>query len=128
MNIKIHSVVGKGDLDKELTWLQVLADVSDLSFYMVCDTTYKDNNSISNELRHIYWLPKQSVKQGDWIAVHTKDGKNTTVKNEQGTTTHHFYWNLGRTIWNKDGDCAVLFNLNSWTTHPARSVAQRSAA
>lgn len=114
MKIKIHSIKDKGVLDKELIWLEVIEDLDDLDHYMVCDSTYTDSNHISNEHRHAYWFPKKSVKKGDWIALRTKDGKNTSATNDRKTTTHTFYWNLGRTIWNKDGDCAVLFQLTTW--------------
>ena len=119
MKIKIHSIENKGNLDKEVIWLDVLEDVSNLSYYMVCDSSYTDDNHISDEHRHVYWFPAKSVKKGDWIALQTKDGKNTTASNERKTTTHRFYWNLGRTIWNKDGDCAVLFQLTTWKAHRA---------
>lgn len=114
MKVKIHSIADKGNLEKEVIWIEVLEDVADLSYYMICDTTYTDDDHISNELRHIYWFPKQSVKKGDWIALYTKDGKKSASSNNRGTTTHTFYWNLSRTIWNKDGDCAVLFKLETW--------------
>lgn len=117
MNLKIHSIAGKGNLANEVIWLEVIEDVGDLSYYLVCDTTYTDDRHISNELRHVHWFPKKSVKKRDWIALHTKTGKNSTGTNDRGTTTHHFYWNLSRTIWNKDGDCAVLFELKTWETH-----------
>ena len=114
MKIKIHSIVNKGNLDKELIWLQVLEDVSDLSYYMVCDSTYTKDDHLSNEHRHAYWFPPRALKKGDWIALRTKDGTNGKESNNQNTTTHNFYWRLGRTIWNKDGDCAVLFQLTTW--------------
>lgn len=117
MKIQIHSIAEKGNLEKEIIWLKVLEDVADLSYYLVCDTTYTDDNHISNELRHVFWFPKQSVEKGDWIALHTKNGKKSSSSNNSGTTTHRFYWNLGRTVWNKDGDCAVLFKVETWKTH-----------
>jgi hypothetical protein len=116
MNLKVHSINGKGKLENEVIWVDVVEAVDDLSYYLVCDTTYTDDNHISNELRHVYWFPKKSVKKRDWIALHTKNGNNSTGTNDRGTTTHHFYWNLSRTIWNKDGDCAVLFELKIWNT------------
>lgn len=123
--IKIHSIEGQGNLERECVWIDVLEDVGDLTSFMVCDTTYTDDRHISNELRHIFWFPKTSVKKGDWIALRSKDGKKTTGSNDRGGTTHTFYWNLGRTIWNKDGDCAVLFELKTWNTH--RAVRSRAA-
>ena len=116
MKIKIHSIEGKGNLDKEVIWLDVVEDVAALSDYMVCDTTYTDDNHISNELRHVYWFRSKSVKKGDWIALRTKNGTNTTSKNDRGGITYTFYWNLGRTIWNKDGDAAILFKVETWKT------------
>ena len=114
MKLKIHSIADKGELTKELLWIEVLEDVSDLTYYMVCDTTYTEEHSISNELRHVFWFPKKAVKKGDWIALRSTKGQETSLTNNSKTTTHTFYWGLGRTIWNKDGDCAVLFHLNTW--------------
>lgn len=115
-NLKIHSVEHKGDLSKECVWVEVLADTSDLDHYLLCDTTYLDPNHISNELRHLYWFKKRVVKKGDWIKLMTKEGADTTAENNRNTTTHILHWKLGKTIWNKDGDAAVLFQVNTWNT------------
>jgi hypothetical protein len=112
--LAVHAIASKGDLDKECVWLKVTDDIPNLSFYMLSDTTYNDNDTISNELRHMYWFRKMAVKKGDWVQLMTKAGKNTSAANDQKTTTHMFFWGLGRTVWNKDGDCAVLFELNGW--------------
>lgn len=77
MKLKIHNIENKGELENEAIWIDVLEDVSNLSYYMVCDTTYADNNHISNELRHVFWFPNKPVKKGDWIALRTKNGTNT---------------------------------------------------
>lgn len=117
--IKIHSIEGKGELEKECVWLDVLEDVPDLAFYMLCDTTYSDDKHISNELRHMYWFASKAVKKGDWIKVLTKAGTNTTSSNDRKTTTHILHWKLGKTVWNKDGDTAVLFSLSTWSSQRA---------
>lgn len=114
--LKVHSVDGKGDLSKEGVWLSVSEDISDLSYYLLCDTTYTADDKISNELRHTYWFKKKTVKKGDWVRLMTKNGTDASASNDKGTTTHTFYWNLGKTVWNKDGDAAILFNLSSWRT------------
>lgn len=114
--LKIHSIDGKGDLGKECVWLSVDQDAPDISFYLLCDTTFTAEDKISNELRHMYWFNKMPVKKGDWVRLWTKNGTNDSVKNEKGTMTHNFFWNLGKTVWNKDGDAVTLFNLESWKT------------
>ena len=114
--LTVHGVEGKGDLDKECVWLQVHDDIASLQYYLLCDTTYTDDNHISNELRHTYWFHNQAVKKGDWVRLMTKNGTYTKASNDKKTTTHTFYWNLGKTVWNKSGDAAVLFDLKTWKT------------
>ena len=117
MELEIHSVSDKGDLQKERLWLQVSADIANLMYFAVCDTTYTDSGAVSNELRHIYWLPPNcSAKTGDWICLYTKNGTNSKSANDKGSTTHTFYWNLDRTVWNKGKDQAIVFKFATWTT------------
>jgi len=111
--LKIHSVDDKGVLAKECIWLNVLEDVTDLDHYIICDTTYTNDHHVSNELRHIYWFKKKTLKKGDWIRLMTKDGTDTAIANDKKTITHTFHWKLGKTVWNQDGDTAVLIHFNS---------------
>jgi hypothetical protein len=115
MKLKTISIEGKGDLNKEVVWLEAVEQCS-IHYYIVSDTTYTDGSHISNELRHIFWFPPKDIAKGDLIALWTKVGSSSSVANNRHTTTHNFYWNLGRTVWNKDGDCAVLFELADWNT------------
>ena len=119
MELEIHSVADKGDLENERLWVQVTADVLNLMYFAAADTTYPDDAKVSNELRHVYRFPPSwSTKKGDWICLYTKPGTNSKDTNDQNTTTHTFYWNLGRTIWNKGWDQAVLFKFTTRTTKP----------
>lgn len=117
--LDIHSIEGKGNLSEECVWLDVMENISDLSYYLLCDTTFSDEHHISNALRHTFWFPKKSVAQRDWVKLMSKNGSPSTTSNDRGSTTHVLYWGLGHTIWNKDGDCAVLFKLESWKTKRA---------
>jgi hypothetical protein len=67
----------------------------------------------------VYWFHKKAAAKGDYIRLMTKAGKASTAKNNRGGTTYTVYWGLGRTVWNKDGDCAVLFKLNGWKSKRA---------
>jgi len=118
-SLEIHEIEGKGNLETECVWLRVNENIPDLSHYIICDTTYTDDKHISNELRHMYWFHKREVKKGDWIKLFTKNGKNTSILNEKGINTHFLYWNLNKTVWNKEGDAAVLFQLKTWNTKRA---------
>jgi|SRR6266850_3913409 len=116
MNLEIHSVQDKGQLETERLWLKVTDDISNLAYYAVADTTYTDEGSISNELRHIYWFPSSTAKKGDWLCLYSKNGTDSSGTNNEGSTTHTFFWNLGRTVWNKGKDQALLFELKTWTS------------
>jgi hypothetical protein len=115
MKLKIEKIVDRGSRNDERLWLKVLQD-SDLSYYIVFDTTYTSQNAISNILRHSYWFPSIKVKSGDNVVLYTQKGKYLATKNNDGTTTHFFYWGSDNPIWNNQGDCAVLFEITTWVT------------
>ena len=117
--LEIVSIEGKGDLANECIWFDVKEQNVSLHHYLVSDTTFTDANHVSNELRHVFWFPQIAVARGDYIKLMTKTGVRNTTGNARGTTTHLLYWGLGRTVWNKDGDCAVLFKLENWQTRRA---------
>lgn len=113
MKAKIISVHNQGDFDKEYVLIEITEDC-DIGRYIVSDSTYTDDGKVSNKLRHIYWFPDKSVEKGDLVSLWTKSGTNTTTKSDSGAPIHRFFWNLKTAIWNNDGDCAVLLELNSW--------------
>jgi len=115
MNIEIVNIIDRGEANKERLWLKVLSSTN-LSYFIVFDTTYTSDNSISNLQRHAYWFNPKEVRGGDYVVLYTKPGKNSEEKNDDGSTTHFLYWGLDKTIWNKQGDCAVLFELKTWQT------------
>jgi hypothetical protein len=117
MDLEIINVEGKGEIEKECLWLKATNDIPDLVYYIISDTTYTDDKHISNELRHIFWFPHNSqVKAGDWVKLVTNDAKNTSFTNRSNTTTYVYHWKLGRTVWNKGKDQAVLFKVDTWTS------------
>ena len=115
MKIEIVKILERGGANQERLWLKVISN-TDLKYFIVFDTTYTAPNSISNLQRHAYWFKPKDVKAGDYVVLYTKKGTPSEVINENGTTTHFFYWGLDKTIWNDTGDCAVLFEVNSWQT------------
>jgi hypothetical protein len=115
MKLQIVGLIDRGKAASERLYLRALADAN-LSFYIVFDTTYTSPNSISNEQRHTYWFPPTQVKAGDHVILYTGSGQRSVNRNPDGTTSHFFYWGLGNTIWNVTGDCAVLFEVNTWQT------------
>jgi len=113
MDLEIWKIDSKKDLANECVWLHALADIPNIGCYALCDSTYTGEGKISNKMRHMYWFPDRAVSKGDFIRLMTTTGTNVTV-NDQGTKIHRLYWGLGTPVWNNDGDCAVLMQLEGW--------------
>jgi hypothetical protein len=115
MKLEIVKILDRAVANKERLWLKVLAD-TDLKYFIVFDTTYTSDTSISNLQRHAFWFKPKQVKAGDYVVLYSKEGTPSEHANENGTTTHFFFWGLKNTVWNDTGDCAVLFEVNNWQT------------
>ncbi|WP_122429430.1 hypothetical protein [Pseudomonas viridiflava] len=111
MKLKIASVFNHGDLDKEHVSLNVLEDCN-LSAYVLMDTTYDKDAKVSNKHRHVKWLPSVQVKKGNKVSVWTKKGTDKSLEAEDGTVWHRVYWNMNTSVWNNDGDVAVLLQIS----------------
>ena len=115
MRLQILGIVSRGTPNQECVQFRVLMDTN-LSYYLVLDTTYLSPTSISNLHRHSFWFPATPVKAGDNVFLYTGNGANRSAPNPLGGTNHFFFWGLSRTIWNNVRDCAVLMELSTWQT------------
>jgi hypothetical protein len=113
MKVKIISVHNQGDYDEEYVLMEV-KESCNIGKYILADSTYTDAGHVSNKVRHTFWIPDKDVEKGDLVSVRTKTGTDTTIIKASGTRVHRFYWGLKTAVWNNDGDCAVLFELNTW--------------
>lgn len=113
MKLKIKSIHGHGDFDKEHVLLQANEDCN-IGHYLLADTTYNRDGTFSNKMKHTYWFLNQDVKKGDYVSVWTKSGADTVTKMKDGTPLHRFYWNLETAVWNDTGDCGLLVHTPVW--------------
>ena len=118
MKMEIVSVHEKGNRNQEYVEMKVL-EQCDLKYYILADTTYTSENSISNKLRHMYWFAAKEAAKGDYVFLYSGKGTNKSYKNKAGTTTHVFYWGLDSAVWNDDGDGAILFEAHIWKAKKA---------
>ncbi len=118
MSVKIKAIRDSGIVGKERLVLQVLGD-NDIGYYIVFDTTFFEDGRVSNKVRHSYWFPDKKVHAGDLVILYTKPGTQSESQNKDGSTSHFFYWGLAKTIWNKEGDCAVLLEARNWSVKGA---------
>lgn len=115
MRLEIISVKDSGNLQRERVVIKVL-QATDVGGHLLCDTTYSDESSVSNKVRHVFWFPDKLVNTGDFVVLFSGPGKDTQSTNMAGTLTHKFYWGLKETVWNKEGDAAVLFEIADWVS------------
>lgn len=115
MKLKIRSINEIGDASKEFVMLVALEDC-DLDHYAIADTTYTEDNTISNKLPHFFWFPPKQVLEGELVVLRTGVGNNRTLNNSVGQKVHRFFWGLKSSVWNDDGDAAVLFEIKTWKT------------
>jgi len=116
MNLRINRVVDFGTHASERIELAVTGNCN-LHSFIIADTTYIEETSISNKLRHMHWFSTRDVIAGDEIFLYTKSGTTSTEAINGGRNTRYIlYWGLGSYVWNNNGDAAVLFNINTWQT------------
>ena len=114
MDLEIDKVHGHGDAAQEWVRLRASADC-DVGRYIVVDSTYNANGTISNKLRHSYWFPDKDIKKGDYVGLITGKGVSSTGKMNDGTPLHRFYWGLATPVWNDSGDAITLIHAAGWT-------------
>lgn len=114
MDIKILSIKDAGDLDNERIVLQATNDCN-IGDYIVFDTTY-DGEFVSNKLRNSYWFPDEKIKKNDKVILYTKQGNEKLKENISGFNSHFFYWDLKKTVWNENEDCAIVVKIEYYIT------------
>ena len=97
---------------KERVVLRVSEDC-DLGKYLIALSHTINETEFSGNLANIFWFPDTSVKKNDLIVLYSKIGDQMSHHNEDGTTTHFFYWGLDSPITTLPDACVVLLNA-SW--------------
>ncbi|HFK4065599.1 TPA: hypothetical protein ACG1UU_003023 [Kluyvera ascorbata] len=113
MDLFIINVKNHGELEKE--YIAFGADkVLNLWDYLLADSTYLGDGTISNKHRHVFdfdGLHAITLNKGDIVILYTKKGKNRVDNLTDGSKAYSIYWGLSETIWNKDGDEAILIKV-----------------
>jgi hypothetical protein len=64
----------------------------DLGDCIVTDTTYRQNGTVSNKMRHVYEFARKVVKAGECVVVQSGIGTYKLDKTtDDGTPLHRFY-------------------------------------
>ncbi len=117
MNLKMAKIVDNGTHSSEKVLIDVLEDTN-LKFYLIRDSTYSSEETLSNKWVHTYKFLNQKVKKGDKVILFTKHGKKLTRDLGNGNTEYTYHWGLDNSVWNNDGDVAILYQIKAWDSIP----------
>lgn len=107
MDLKIRGVLDS-KTDNERLVLEVVKDCN-IGRYMVIDTTFNEDGSVSNLHRHVFFFPFKEAKRGELIFLFSKTGNLINgLTRDTKEYYHAYYWNLDVHVWNNDGDEAYL--------------------
>ena len=121
MDITIINIVNRGEASEECVTLVAEKDCN-LSGYIILDTTYLESGIVSNKSRHSYTFPKRSIKKGELVCLFTGEGEDE-IDCCPEYVSHDFYWGLKKSVWNDDGDCAMLAHVKyGQTFHVAEAA------
>lgn len=109
--LDIEYAYNQGDIDGERVRIKVKEDCW-LDDFLIMDNTYNENGGVSNKYRHVYQFPCHRVNVGDTVYLYTKKGKKVVPDDNEKNRTLRFYWGLGKTIWNQDGDTIHLIKID----------------
>ncbi|HBK3300187.1 hypothetical protein I5679_13965 [Citrobacter koseri] len=115
MKAKVRTIHGHGKASEEYVIIDVNEDCN-ADHLMIADTTYTPKGNISCKVRHTHWFYPTALKKGDVLALFTGTGTDKSVKQASGNTVFYRYWGLKTAVWNDDGDGAILFDINTWST------------
>ncbi|KHE07672.1 hypothetical protein [Citrobacter braakii] len=115
MKAKVRTIHGHGKANEEYVIIDVNEDCN-ANRLMLADTTYTSETTISNKTRHTFWFKAIDLKKGDVIVLYTGSGTDQSKSQTNGTTIYYRYWGLKTAVWNDDGDGAILFDINTWST------------
>lgn len=108
MSLKINNL----DKTNEYVLIQALEDVN-IGDYALIDRIFDSEGTPSKKLHHFFHFPKQQVKKGEYIAVHTKKVTVGLGTMKDGKTpVYRFHWGLESFIWNDTGDTATIIKFS----------------
>lgn len=114
MNLEFSSIADAGNLNDERIALKATASF-DLTRYAIfaCGST-TDGKVAGGNIPSAFWFWSKNVSPGDFIVVYSKNGQTSEKKNNDGTTSHFFYWGLSSPIW-VPGRTPVIVETSTWT-------------
>ena len=115
MKLKIDKYIDTGNYDKERIAFKADIDCN-LKFFVVHLTHIMESGGFYNKPKETFWFAPKEIKAGDWVVLYTKKGTASKKDNDSGSTSHFYYWDLEKPIFNNENDGIVLAEVETWET------------
>jgi hypothetical protein len=112
MKLMLRRIRNVGELDRERIVFRARYNL-DLGDYSIFRAKAK-NDEVYAVVSHTFWFPDSAAKEGDLVIVYTKAGKQRRKDNEDGSSSHFFYWGLEAPLWNTSTFAPVILEIASW--------------
>jgi hypothetical protein len=116
MSLSFRGVRDAGNLQKER--LVLVADgLTSVGASAIFRAKSGSDAAIYPEVSHAFWFPDLTAKDGDLIVIYTKEGKDSTKENSNGSTSHFFYWDISTPLWTEAGYVPILIKIETWKAY-----------
>lgn len=125
MALKLYSAANGSTPDAEYILAQAKG-ATNLGGYAIIDRTFTQDDTVSNEFRHIYVFPSTQLADGDWVCLYSGKGTNRREKlKDSDKYMYFFYWGASTCVWNNNGgDTATLLEIKLVNSIPVPAVAK----
>jgi hypothetical protein len=114
MSLKLVGVEDAGDLDSERVVLRADAATGIGRCILLHAKRSPEGKVFSGPVPGAYWFATMSVRAGDLVVLYTKRGQRSQKPQDDGATSHFFYWGLPAPIWGPDYKPALV-SAAGWT-------------
>ena len=114
MNLDVHKLEDKGNLDRERIVLRAKADLEVGKYVILKCVSTADGKVLASDLPAAFWFPDKKIKTGDFVVLYSKTGTRSEKKGDDGNMTYFYYWGVSEAQWNQKFT-PVLIEANTWT-------------
>ena len=116
---KALTLVGIRDANEIASERVVLRVVkpANLIEYLILNAGSRKPDAIRDLNQHVYWFPKFDVKEGDFVRLYTRSGRDLTRDGKYGDDKaryHDFFWGKDEPVWRGTSNAVVLVELAEW--------------
>jgi len=121
MNLKLSSLVGKGDYKHERLVIKAVSN-ADIGDYIIMMANFNKEGEVTTTIRNTFWFPFKKVNARDLVVVYSKKGTQSEKELKDGTKAHFFYWGLDKAVWDERNIGPVLLHAPSWESSLADNL------